>query len=71
MTSSEGLNQNPSEIRYKGLKYGSPALNVVLQREQAGPEQVVHKKHLRRKLPPEEYGSRCSISSETADHLPL
>ena len=47
------------------------ALNIMLQREQAGPEQVVHKEHLRRKLPTEEYGSRRSISSETVDLLSL
>ena len=47
------------------------ALNVMLQREQAGPEQVVHKKHLRWKVPAEEYGSRRGIFSEIADHPPL
>ena len=37
----------------------------------AGPEQVINEKHLRRELPPEEYGSCYSFKSETADHLPL
>ena len=44
----------PESLRdlVQGLLYGSPALDIMLKQKQAGPEQVVHQKNLRRELPP-------------------
>ena len=43
----------------------------MLKWEEAGPEQMIDEKHLRRELLPEKYGSCCGVTSENADHLPL
>ena len=45
----------PESLRdpVQSLEYGFPTLYVVLKWEEAGPEQMVNKEHLRRELPPE------------------
>ena len=46
-------------------------LYVVLQREKAGPDQVIDQEHLRWELPPEEHWPGCGVSGKNTDHLPL
>ena len=48
-----------------------PTLYVVLQREEAGPEQVIDEEHLRRELPPEKHWPGCGVLGKNADHLLL
>ena len=55
----------------KSLQDGPLTLYIMLQREKAGPEQVIDQEHLRQELPPEEHWPDCGVSGKNADHLPL
>ena len=57
--SSKGLNQKPSEMRYRASRIAP--LEAMLEQKQIGSQNMIDKEHTRGKLPPEQDRPGCLV----------